>query len=280
MRHALPADVVKVIEEQFAWTRSNWRERIQQRNESRFYAVSPMPGILRLIDRIPEELIVLDSSTDAQFTLALSALEAATTRGRSDPNGFVWPVIALPGRSEHEDCLMLVKDALAVCPNEAPSKSTKGLAFISDPQFRETLLIDLGSAERALNSDEWKACTVLSGSIIEALLLWAIKELHDEAERIAAVERAVANHKLRNRLQVKDLTAREWGLAPYIEIACELEEIKRHTANACREATYYRSLIHPAPAERDKTKCTRGKSHSALGAAYSTIEDLEAKHPK
>ena len=231
-----------------------------------------------MIERIPEDLIVLDTATDGLFTMAVAALEVTAARGRENAEAFHWPLIVVPGRTEQDDCLVLVKNSLAGCPDQAPSKSTRGLLFLPDAHFRELLLVDLGTAERALNNGEWKATMVLGGSLIEALLLWAIEQ-HSEPERSSAMGRALASGRLIRNLQINDLTAWEWSLHPYIEVAYELGEIKEHTANSCREAKYYRNLIHPAAVERDKEKCTRGKAHGALGAVYSTIEDLEEKHP-
>jgi hypothetical protein len=150
--------------------------------------------------------------------------------------------------------------------------------FIRDSGFRETLLVDLGSADRALHNGEWKAATVLGGSIIEALLLWTIQQ-YAPSEVEAAIGRAAGSGKVSAHLPPTDLVARDWTLHQYIEVARELGEIKEHTVNPCREAKYYRNLIHPAAAERDKEKCTRGKAHATLGAVYSTIDDLQDEHP-
>ncbi|MFL6353854.1 MAG: hypothetical protein ACJ74Z_18670 [Bryobacteraceae bacterium] len=127
-----------------------------------------LSGILELIRNIPEELLVMSSLERGQF-IAVSALEFYTTRGLSDPNGFAFPIVG-----ETIDCVPLVRATLGKCPDEAPSTSTAGLMFIDNQQLRDGLLVDLGSAERALNSGEWKAATVLGGSVIEALLLWAL----------------------------------------------------------------------------------------------------------
>jgi hypothetical protein len=113
----------------------------------------------------------------ALFTLALEALEAQLTEARTSPHGFVWPAFPLPGQPNlYEDCLVMVKNTLAKCPDEALSKSTKGLTFISDKATREAILVDLGSAESALHNGEWKAATVLSGSVIEAILYGELKQ--------------------------------------------------------------------------------------------------------
>ena len=41
--------------------------------------------------------------------------------------------------------------------------------------------------ETALANGEWKAATILAGSVIEALLLWVLSETKTEQERAAAI---------------------------------------------------------------------------------------------
>src|SRR5258707_239853 len=148
MRTVLPGDVVKVVEGQFPWTVGNWRAQAAKKNEMRWYGMAAVPGILKMIEGISEDLITLDSTNYGLFTMAIAALEVAVTRGRVNEDRFYWPMIVVPGQSEQDDCLVFVKNALSTCPDQAPSKSTKGLTFISDPYLRETLLVDLASAER------------------------------------------------------------------------------------------------------------------------------------
>lgn len=272
MNHVLPSDIVRALEEEFPLTLRLKVDASGVTNEA-YRAGTIVPGILALINEIPEDLMTIDSSERTRLVLSMIALDQAAEWQRRTTNGIPWPRL-----KDNTPCLSVVRDALLKCHDQAPSQSAQTLLFIGDNQFRLTLAVDLGSAEKALNNGEWKAATVLGGSIIEALLLWALQQ-HTKPERAAAMQRAVRSGKISRVLQVDDLTAWEWSLHPYIEVAYELGEIKEHTANPCREAKYYRNLIHPAAAERDKEKCTRGKAHGALGAVYSTIEDLEEKHP-
>ena len=144
MRTVLPSDVVNVIEGQFPWTRGNWRAQAAKKNEMRWYAVNTVPGILKMIEGVPEDLLTFGSVEYGLFTMAIAALEVAVARGKDHEDRFNWPMIVIPKQSEQEDCLVFVKNALSTCPDQAPSKSTKGLTFISDAASRETLLIDLG----------------------------------------------------------------------------------------------------------------------------------------
>jgi hypothetical protein len=268
----LPSDVISTIDRELPWVR-NWQTELNKRGEFRFRALEIVPGLLRLVERVPDELLASLSSEDlARFVLAETALLEAIASARNSANSFDWPRL-----SDNTDCVAAIRSLLEKCPDQAPSESSRQLKFIKEEAFRVTLGVDLGSAERALNSGEWKAATILGGSIIEALLLWAIQQ-HTPPDIAAAIGRAAAAGKVSASLPANDLTARDWALHQYIEVAYELKEIKEHTANPCREAKYYRNLIHPAAAERDKEKCTRGKAHGVLGAVYSTIEDLEEKH--
>jgi hypothetical protein len=54
--------------------------------------------------------------------------------------------------------------------------------------FRKNLRLDMSAANRALANSEWKAATVLAGSVVEALLLWAIQRRSSD-EVGQAVER-------------------------------------------------------------------------------------------
>lgn len=119
---------------------------------------------------------------------------------------------------------------------------------------------------------------MFAGSIIEALLLWTISTPENEGRKQDAYDRARHTKKLTKQLPIDDLTARAWDLHSYLEIARELEEITESTANDCRRAKFYRNLIHPAAAMREQVENTRGNAHVALGAAFNTIDDLDAGH--
>jgi hypothetical protein len=276
MKRVLPSTVVEVIRQHFGWTR-DWRANVQTRTSSQFYGATVMSGILRLIDRIPEELLTMDPATDAQYSLSLSSFEDMVVRGRANPNAFIWPMISVTGRLGQEDCLTIIRHALASCPDEAPSTSTRGLTFIPDKDVRQSLLVDLGSAERALHTEEWKACTVLAGSIIEALLLWAL-QTHSVAEIAAAIAGVDASKNIRRNAPADNLTDGAWRFHDYVHVAAQLQEVQDPLYSRCVDAKDYRNLIHPAVAERRNTACDRGTSHITIGTVYSLVEKLEQSH--
>jgi len=271
MARVLPHDMVDVIDTELPWAK-DITHQMNLRANYRAKAREILPGILRLLEEVPEELLVLSSQQRCRLMLAQAALEEALNIARRSLMEFDWPRM-----NDGSDCVAVIREILAGCPDAAPSQSASELGFIPDERLRRILGIDLGSAERALNAGEWKIAMVLAGSIIEALLLWAIQQ-HDRSDRQNAMDRTRETKKLSKNLDVDDLTAREWDLHSYTELALVLEEIKERTANVCREARYYRSLIHAAVVERDKEQPSRGKAHSALGAVYSTVEDLQHRH--
>ncbi len=85
--------------------------------------------------------------------------------------------------------LTIVRRALEKCPDQFPSKSTTGLYFINDDDLRDSIRLDISTAEQAFRNGEWKASTVLTGSVIEALLLWRLKQQDPlSLKRIAGID--------------------------------------------------------------------------------------------
>jgi hypothetical protein len=275
MRRTSPANVVKTIEGHFPWTCGDWRSQVSSRQNTLALATVMLPGILEMIDRIPEDLLLFDPATDSLFTMSVSALRKNLLDASSSPDRFVWPMFPPPGQNNHEDCLVMVKRILEHCPEEAPSKSTKGLNFITDDATREALLIDLGSAETALRNSEWKAATVLSGSVVEAMLLWVLKQKPTTDISAAIDALGAAGKALNPKPPAKDLTGYGWALHAYVEVAAELKILTAKTIDCCRNAKFYRNLIHPAVAERSQIVSGPGSAHVAIGAAYEVIRELE-----
>jgi hypothetical protein len=110
---------------------------------------------------------------------------------------------------------------------------------------------------------------VLAGSVIEALLLWAL-EKHFSDRVKSAVDRLVAEGvfaKPKNDLQY-------WDLHHYGEVAAEFGAIEEDTVHLVRLARNYRNLIHPGKAERLGQACNRATAMTAISALDRVIEDL------
>jgi len=131
-----------------------------------------------------------------------------------------------------------VNHALHKAPDEAPAPTTKALPFIKDPNAAEVLRNDVAAVERAIHNGEWKAATDLPGSVIEALLLWALWQ--DKARTMAAQS---ADQKS---------AIDEWKFWRLIKVARERSLISDFASKQADLARDYRNLIHASVTGRLK----------------------------
>lgn len=134
-----------------------------------------------------------------------------------------------------------------------PAPGTSELNFIQDPDLRFDIRVDIAAINRAFANGEWKAATVLAGSVIETLLLSELQR-RDEADVLTAVSAlgSVGSSKTKKPLD-------EWYLADYIEVTLKLNIIGENTAKQIRLAQDFRNLIHPGRAHCLAQKCDRSR---------------------
>lgn len=219
-------------------------------------------AILDQLGLIPEELIRLSADDFVLFLANTSALRNSwEDRVQSHNNVFTRSL----SKAEHTT-LFEIKRLLAKCPDEAPAAKTTGLEFIPDDQFREALRTDFSSANSALMNHEYKAATVLGGSVVEALLLWALEKHGDAKVRAAATG-----------VPAKPLN--EWTLGPMILAAHACQLIAVDTKKQAELAQNFRNLIHPGRQARLQTTCNRGSALGTLAAVEMVVVDLAKKFP-
>ncbi len=130
-----------------------------------------------VVERVPEELLTFRGEVAAGFYAGLSTLRAAVRAWQAGhQHAYVTRVLGFPELHP----VTLVRRALADCPDEAPVPGTLALSFIGDVELRESIRLDIRAANRDLSNGNWKGATVLAGSAIEALLLWALQD-HETA---------------------------------------------------------------------------------------------------
>jgi hypothetical protein len=178
----------------------------------------------------------------------------------SVPNKTLQPT-QIGDAGDRENPVTVIRRVLATCHDEAPSASSSELMFITDPDFRHALRVDLGAIETALRNGEWKAATVLAGSLVEALLFWKLDQKPAEV--------AAAQNKAKRKAPLE-----EWVLGEYIAVAAELNVITATTAIQAKLAKDFRNLIHPGRAIRLGQVCNRGTALSAFAAVEHVIGDL------
>jgi hypothetical protein len=219
-----------------------------------------------MLDRIPEELLPPDATRYGELIAATETLRAAIRMWQSGTTHVINDITG--GYSP----IFFVRRALEGLPDSVPAPDTDELAFLADQRLIDTLRDDISNATGALRNGEWKAATVMAGSVIEALLLWSITQ-HEPVDREQAMAKAVAQNLMKTRRDSPD----RWHLADYIEVAGELNCIADGTRIEARRTRDYRNLIHPGRAQRTGEQCDLGTAHVAFGAMNNVIRDLTAK---
>ena len=168
----VPSTVKKFIEEEPALANCTSQDKDKQPQLGHLQAFE-LSALLNLLDQIPEELMPTDNDAYMDFVLGTNAIRHAVAVWRSgDQKTILKPLKRWGGRN----AVALIWKALSVAPDEAPAPTTKTLSFITDAAARMNLQNDAAAVERAIHNGEWKAATVLGGSVIEAMLLWALQQ--------------------------------------------------------------------------------------------------------
>lgn len=225
----------------------------------------PCAALINLIDQLPGELLVLPSQHYIELVVSVAAITNSLALWKLSD----YALSKITGFGDYNP-VSLIRRALLQCPDEFPSKDTAELRFIEDSDLRSNLELDISATNQALSNGEWKAATVLAGSVIEALLLWRLKK-HDQDEVRTAVDTLLEEKTLR-----KDPGSNLdcWRLHSFIEVAARLQIIGDETAQQTRLAKDYRNLIHPGREMRLGQKCDRGTALSAVAAVEHVIRDF------
>lgn len=137
-----------------------------------------------------------------------------------------------------------------------PDLFSKRFHFVQDPDLQKSLGNDLISLERLIRLNEWKAATVIGGSIVEALLL-------DKLEAREATAKDVL--PLGATKKFPPVIA-DWKLEQMIQASVALGIITTEDQKACSLSQQYRNLIHPS-VERARTPSgehTAAQAHATI----------------
>lgn len=220
-----------------------------------------------LINQLPSELLVLPSQQYTELVSSVATIKSALQIWKLRD----YSLDKIRGLGDYNP-ISFIRRALSMCPDEFPSKDTADLKFMEDGDLRVNLEIDISATNQALSNGEWKATTVLAGSIIEALLLWRLKQ-HDQEEVKTAIN-TLLDEGILNSNPGRNLD--KWKLHSFIEVGAKLEVIGKETAQQARLAREYRNLIHPGREKRLGQKCDRGTALSAVAAVERVISDLSS----
>jgi hypothetical protein len=219
-----------------------------------------LAAIVRLVSEVPDELLTLSGSDYNELLLGIEALKEAIERwkGYAGESTFTMQSVR---RINGRDPIVLIRDAIAKCPDEAPSPATLQLQFVTDLKLRDSIRQDISTATTAFHNGEWKAATVLAGAAAEALLLYAIQH-----GRMQTTSSTPPYNPVR--------PADKWAFQELIDTAEQLGLISGDTATQSRLGKNFRNLIHPGRAQRTGTSCNRATALSALASVEHIATDL------
>jgi hypothetical protein len=265
MSRVVPSQVVELIDKLFPGV----IDEIEGRKELSISAgqADRLQAVIDLVQQIPGELLVLDSHRYAALITSLANIRTAISLWHSHGHGLS---LDKPPAFGNLSPVALIRQALTLCPDEYPTAGTAELNFISDNDFRDSLRRDISTVNQALSNGEWKAATVLSGSIIEALLLWALQQ-RPRTDITNAVNSLIQSGGLSKR---PPSSLEEWTLHLYIEVAAEISIISKDTAIQVRLAKDFRNLIHPGRAVRLGQLCNRATALTAVAAVEHVVQNL------
>lgn len=273
MPRVVPSQVVEVIDQVFPNVKN--QKDIQQGRFSvgRDYQ-NEVAAIVELIDQIPSELIKLDPKDYTVLQLAVTAIKNTLSIWKLRDYG----LDRIRGHGNLNP-VTIIRNTLSKCPDEGVSKSVSDLTFISVQELRESLRVDISSANQAFQNGEWKAATVLAGATIEAILLYVLHTEQDsDPNKISTSISSLVSNGILSRSTENNLD--EWSLHQLTEVAANLSLIREKTAIQIRLSRYFRNLIHPGVSVRENIACNRGTALSALAGLEHTINDLSAYSPQ
>jgi hypothetical protein len=259
MTRIVPSQIVETIDRLFTG-QSKGVGTAQLDHERLFH----LQGIIDLLRQLPSELLTVSAQEATDLTVATAAIQTTLMRYHHGQ----WP-IAL-GPVSGEDVIHTIRRVLCQCSDEAPPVGTAELSFITDQYIRESMRLEIGAVNTALQNAEWKAATVLGGAAIEALLHW---KLSQEAQLTLnnAGAQAVTNSRLK-KAPPKHID--DWVLIEFIAVARELGIINDATFKQADTARGYRNLIHPGVASRKKESCDRATALAVVSGLEHVIRDL------
>lgn len=265
MPRVLPREVVASIDKMFPMVRNAYQVGNFVMDKGH---LAPAATLMSLIRELPEELISITGEVYTGFIAGVGALQAAVQAWQA---GSDFRIAQISGFNAPH-VLTLIRRALAACPDQSPAKGTADLQFILDSQFRESLRQDLSDMNRSLADGEWKAATVLAGSLLEALLLWALQQRNPEevARKVAELHPTILK-------KVPHADLERWYLPEYVEVSAALKLIEPDTSAQARLANDYRNLIHPGRTLRLTRRCDRGTAFGAVAAVEMVVRDLRGQ---
>ncbi len=236
-----PSQVVELIATLYPFVRTRGAAPIVGSNDA-----AAVRAIVQAIEALPDHLITLDANEYGQFIVCRAELEWKLDLWAS--GNIQMPQVAVPnGLRPRRHPIKALYELLSTCSDLGAPEADARLAFLDDA-FREILARDVAEMERCFDAGSWKACTVMAGSIIEALVLWAVQRAGEE------------------------VGVRE-GLTRLLQRARERGIVSESTFGVVSSVRDFRNGVHPGREQRDRDIVfDRPTAMIAVGAVNKVID--------
>jgi len=214
-------------------------------------------GIVKYANAMDPRLLAESLSPGDRMALEheLFRLEVFARQGESYPG---------PPNKEpalHADGPARIHAILSKIPkDEATPQADQRLLFITNEPLRRNVARDIDSIAALIGDAEWKAATVIAGSVIEAVLLWQVQN----SSGYTGVVAMMTGRKF-------DPDAAKWGLEGLLQASRKLGLLTDEELKLCSVAQVYRNLIHPGQ-ERAKHPPARSTALAAQAAVERLLE--------
>ena len=276
MPKVVPTQIVEYIDARFPAVRDQIEGKGNTvKYDSSFHAA--VNTIIEMLDQLPPNLLTISGEDYILFVEAVNELKGAIVFWSSDHATKMKYQIYKMRDGSKLNPITFIRIALSKCPDQGIDVTTNDLVFIDDTEFREALRQDISFVNQALINAEWKAVTILAGSVIEALLLYAIDNIKENYPRKFKElrDKVLKDDRLGKPLDSKPPNKpNDWRLYQYIPFALTAGIISESTAKGCLVAKDFRNLIHPGVSIRKKIKCDRGTAFKSVGGMEHVIRDL------
>jgi len=267
MSFTVPSDVVAFIDVAFPRAKEQEAGGLHKGFEVPVGHRSDLAALLELLRYLPRELVRLEPRAFGEYASAVAVIRETLETWRHDSRQGMFYC-----GSGALNPVTVIRRALSRCPDVAVPEATAGLEFVVDADLRASLRLDLAAAEAALTAAQWKAATVLAGSVIEALLLDSLGRQEQDQLGAAGV---AAQERYEWRRSPTPTALGEWNLSQYVGVARQMGLVASDTWTACDLAKDYRNLIHPGAAQRHGIEASRETARIALAAVGLVFRDLE-----
>jgi hypothetical protein len=265
MKKTNPSEIIQLLERvvdscELSQPAENFEEKCYLVAYNKPKTKIAISSVTRWIERLDWDRYALPAEDEWVFELALGSLKAYSVGEASE-------IVDTPSIDGIEQsALYLIYETLRKFRGSTAEDRWDEIDFLKSSQsdFWSQLCVDLDEAYSSIAAQNWKAATVVSASVMEALLHWWLRG--------------------------KETTSSNMALSTLINLASDKHGLFKSSSNDQKDAgdekskkevamcaANYRNLIHADKATRLKATCSRATAWTAFGATLMVTEAIGKK---